>query len=378
MAGPTTAGSAEIDADEQSRDAALGPKAPLAASNAAPTGAAERRKEYARGKLKERQPYLDRCDEELKWRRAVASDQTKSRRQRTAARFAIAFLKVARSLIAASVRMAEKKLATEQSLSEKMLENRNREFAEARASFGRAKVKWHHGRAVINSEAVALRPAKYGSLFTVAGWAYIIPVLAVDYLVFRAFGINYFNWYLQNGGLINLVFGFVSLAVVLDAYPDLISSNALRYMYAVQQLVGHVFRAWWDTTYKTKGATKTWWLPTAFDFVVSTITFLAMAIVLVGWALIIGPVQHVVYLVLGAPARNAIRNNKNPRYDRKTDTVISALLGADAVFSASDDADNKAQIPDTGSGFVIGYREKPVSLTAALATAVFFVVGALS
>jgi hypothetical protein len=306
---------------------------------------------------------------------AVASDQTKSRRQRTAARFAIASLRVGRSIMTISFRMAEKDFATEQSLSERMEEKRNLEFAEARDSFARAKVTWHRGRAVINSQAASHRPAKYGILFTAMGWAYVAPLLAADYLIFRAFGINYFHWYLQNGGLINLVFGFVSLAVVLDAYPDLISSNALRYVYAVQQLVGHVFRAWWDTTYKSEGATKTWWLPTAFDFAVSAIAFLAMGIVLVGWGLIIGPIQHVAYVVLGAPARNAIRNNKNPRYDQKTDTVTSDAHEGDVARPPSD-ADTVAQ--DPGPGFVIGYREKPVSLTAALATAVFFIIGAFS
>jgi len=260
-----------------------------------------------------------------------------------------------------------------------MLANRDREFAAAGDSIASAKGHWHRGRAVLDSEGASLWPARYGLLFTMIGWAYVAPLLAADYFIFRAFGVNYFHWYLQNGGLINLVFGFVSLAVVLDAYPDLISSNALRYTFASQQLVGHVFRAWWDTTYKSKGAIKTWWLPTAFDFVVSTITFLAMAIALVGWALIIGPVQHVVYLVLGAPARNAIRNNRDPRYDKKTDTVTSGALGAvDPARPPTDDEAKKAQDPESVPGFVIGYREKPVSLTAALASAVFFIIGALS
>jgi hypothetical protein len=103
-----------------------------------------------------------------------------------------------------------------------------------------------------------------------------------------------------------------------------------------------------------------------------------MAIALVGWALIIGPVQHVVYLVLGAPARNAIRNSKDPRYYPKTDTMTSDAHGADAARPPTNDEDYKAEVPESAPGFVIGYREKPVSLTAALATAVFFIIGAFS
>lgn len=259
-----------------------------------------------------------------------------------------------------------------------MFAKRDQEFAQAHASHARAKAKWHLGRGLINSEAASLKPAIYGISFTAIGWAYIAPLLAADYFVFRAFGVNYFHWYLQNGAVINLVFGFVSLAVVLDAYPDLISSNALRYTYACQQLVGHVFRAWRDTTYESDGATKTWWLPTVFDFVVSMIVFIVIGIAVVSWALIIGPVQHVVYLVLGAPARNAIRNNKDPRYDQKTDTMTSDAGGAEGARRPAADAVAQANELRRDSGFAIGFREKPVSLTAALATAVFFIIGALS
>ena len=375
---PIAAGSAEIDAGEQPRDAASGPKAPLAATDAVPTGSAVPRKEKAQQDLEKDRQLLDEFDGSLKRYQAVAADQTRSRRERAAARFTLARLKVGRSAIASHARMAEKELRSGPLLSERLDAKRDQEFAQAQASFARAKVKWHRGRAVINSDAASLRPAKYGILFTVIGWAYIAPLLAADYLVFRAFGINYFHWYLQNGALINLIFGFVSLAVVLDAYPDLISSNALRYTYAYQQLVGHVFRAWRDTTYESGATTKTWWLPTVFDFVVSMIVFIIMGIAVVGWALIIGPVQHVAYLVLGAPARNAIRNNKNPRYNPKTDTMTPDADEADGVRRPSDDADKEAKELEHEPGFVIGYREKPVSLTAALAAATFFIIGALS
>ena len=40
------------------------------------------------------------------------------------------------------------------------------------------------------------------------------------------------------------MFGFVSLAVRLDDYPDLVSSNPLRYLYACWTLNFHLFLAW--------------------------------------------------------------------------------------------------------------------------------------
>ena len=78
----------------------------------------------------------------------------------------------------------------------------------------------------------------------VFGWAILGVALTANAFVFALFDGNYFRWYLDNGALISLVFGFVSLAVRLDDYPDLVSSNPMRYLYACWTLNFHLFLAW--------------------------------------------------------------------------------------------------------------------------------------
>ena len=78
-----------------------------------------------------------------------------------------------------------------------------------------------------------------------------------------------------------------------------------------------------------------------------------------GWLLIVAPVQYLAFAVLGAPARNALRGKIVATYDPVTDTTMDVPVGT------------------AHRGFEIGYREKPVSLTAALAAAVFWAISAL-
>jgi hypothetical protein len=97
-----------------------------------------------------------------------------------------------------------------------------------------------------------------------------------------------------------------------------------------------------------------------FDSLISLVVSIAMFGATFGWLLIVAPVQYLVFAVLGAPARNALRDQTVATYDPVTDTMKMDV----SVGSAH-------------SGFEIGYREKPVSLTAALAAAVFWVISAV-
>jgi len=90
--------------------------------------------------------------------------------------------------------------------------------------------KKHRQAARVALDAPVGRPWIAGLVQFLFGWAIIGAALAADYFVFAAFDQNYFRWYLANGALIAIVFGFVSLAVRLDDYPDLVSSNPLRYL----------------------------------------------------------------------------------------------------------------------------------------------------
>jgi hypothetical protein len=96
-----------------------------------------------------------------------------------------------------------------------------------------------------------------------------------------------------------------------------------------------------------------------FDLIVSLFAWLAVAIGFVGWLLVVAPIQHPVYAVLGAPARNALRNQ-----------------ASSSRFDAAKDATGVSSTYGTG-GHPIGYVEKPVTLTSALAAAVIWALSQL-
>ena len=210
--------------------------------------------------------------------------------------------------------------------------------------------------------ALSAQPGRPWTAFViqfVLGWVIVGAALAVDYAIFAAFDTNYFRWYLENGALISIVFGFVSLAVRLDDYPDLISYNPMRYLYACLTLSLHLSLAWNQIVGVDPERSPGLLFAKVFDLVVSLFAWLAVAIGFVGWLVVVAPIQHLVYAVLGAPARNALRNQaSSPHFNPAKD--VTAVSGNDGT-----------------SGHPIGYVEKPVTLTSALAAAVLWVLSQL-
>jgi hypothetical protein len=200
------------------------------------------------------------------------------------------------------------------------------------------------------------RPWIAGSVQFLFGWVILGAALAANYFVFASFDQNYFRWYVANGALIAIVFGFVSLAVRLDDYPDLVSSNPFRYLHACLTLSLHVALAWNQVIAVDPERATGLLLSKLFDLVVSLLAWVGVAVAFIGWLLVVAPIQYLPYAVLGAPARNALRNPARPRYDPATDTTLPVA------------AEGK------GNGHLIGYVEKPVTLTSAFTAAVLWVV----
>jgi hypothetical protein len=91
------------------------------------------------------------------------------------------------------------------------------------------------------------------------------------------------------------------------------------------------------------------------DLIVTLVAFVCVGVAFIGWLLVVAPIQYLPYAVLGAPARNALRNKQaRSTYDPETDTLQVAAT-------------------DESSGHTIGYIEKPVTLTSALTAAVLWV-----
>jgi hypothetical protein len=316
----------------------------------------ETRQVRAARKIAEAEELISDLERQSRRARALAADRSRPLRKRMALRAGSGLLRVARAGARAEIRLLKPDLKEEPSLSERM-------FAKSREHFELAEESRRSGHARIVDSPVAIRrPALSATTDFVGGWLILGAVIVADYFVFRALGVQYFRWYLENGALINLAFSFISLAVVLDAYRDLISSNPLRYFNVCMALFLHVLLAWDATMVKDdEGAAQTWWLPLFFDTLVSIVVYVVMFLVVLGWLLVVAPVQHLVYAVLGAPARNTFRNTQISSYDPDTDRTTFA-----------------ARADQSPAGFRIGYRDKPVTLTAALASAVFWVISLLS
>ncbi|HXV56846.1 MAG TPA: hypothetical protein VD704_03175 [Gaiellaceae bacterium] len=208
-------------------------------------------------------------------------------------------------------------------------------------------------------EAPVGRPWVAGSVQFLLGWAIVGAALAANYAVFALFDENYFRWYLANGALIAIVFGFVSLAVRLDDYPDLVSSNPLLYLFACLTLSLHLFLAWNQVIAVDPERATGLLLAKLFDLVVSILAWACVTVAFIAWLLVMAPVQYLPYAVLGAPARNALRNPDRPQYDPETDTTLPTAT-------------------EGSTGHTIGYMEKPVTLTSALTAAVLWVVTAFA
>jgi hypothetical protein len=198
-------------------------------------------------------------------------------------------------------------------------------------------------------------PAVASVVQFVFGWAIIGAALAANAFVFSLFDESYFRWYLENGALISIVFGFVSLAVHLDDYPDLVSSNPMRYLRACWTLNFHLVLAWSQVVSVDPERSKGVLFSRVFDSFVSLLAMLGVTIAFAGWLVVVAPIQHLAYAVLGAPARNALRNPTAPRYDPATDLTTTVSPAGVAT------------------GHALGYIEKPVALTSALTAAVLWI-----
>lgn len=313
----------------------------------------EARQQKAARQIAEAEQMIRDLEEKRRLGRAFAADRSHPFRKRAEVRLANGIARIAIATARTEIRLRKPDLQ-EQTRSER-IQARSREHFELAEESRRS---GHQG--IVESPVAVRRPALSATIEFVVGWLILGAAIAADYLVFRAFGVNYFHWYLDAGALINLVFGFISLAVVLDTYRDLISSNPLRYLNACVALFMHVLLAWDATMVKDDNAVQTWWLPALFDGLVSFLVYIVMFLVTLGWLLVVAPIQHIVYAVLGAPARNAYRNKETASFDPVSDRTTLA-----------------APVAEARTGFMIGYREKPVTLTAALASAAFWLLSIL-
>ncbi len=137
-----------------------------------------------------------------------------------------------------------------------------------------------------------------------------IPLLlAANWFVFRALGYDYLQWYLANGSKIAAatLLGVLSWSVLAGSY-DLLSKNAADYMRACFFVAGTVLR---DTGHAILGANEDS-KQSGWDKLGTLIVMPLLLAVIVLWIAVVSPVNYLVTLIGGAPARFFRRIPPNP------------------------------------------------------------------
>jgi hypothetical protein len=254
-------------------------------------------------------------------------------------------------------------------------------------------------------------------VFGVVGLVALAALVALTELAFRAvFDTDYFRWYLANGALIAVVFGLLTLAWgdLLNKQTYLISAHPVEYAAASVSLLVFPFAALGAALQtrrrprpelvaemrKTPDAVRSNLeelltsthaseslraeilgrfparepaeaevdedLPTGVpvvDMFLAIVFALAFAAAVATWLLVIVPLQYFVYLVTGAPAREACGSATRAVFFREGNELVTQETFKDA---------------DLPEGAVeSGFSVRPVSFTAAITAAVLFAVSQL-
>ena len=200
-------------------------------------------------------------------------------------------------------------------------------------------------------------------LTAAVGLAGFAGLIAADELALRAlFGVHYLSWYLANGAIVSLAVAFVTRAWGdLDALTDLISAHPLVYARAhvslctlPNQSLGAI------QALRGPGARKAdapIGIPVADPILTAAVTVLLVAACVV-YILVVAPVQYLVYLIAGAPARMACASPERAWH----------LVGPTGLEVTS--GPRSQELPEGATESA--YTAQPVTLTAVVASAVLF------
>jgi hypothetical protein len=132
-----------------------------------------------------------------------------------------------------------------------------------------------------------------------------LPLLiAANWLVFKyLLDLDYLRWFLDNGSTISLASGFVALIWgQLQIREDLVALHPVKYFAACLQLAGvTTFSLGTHLRGRAYGAGAVW------DVLIFAILSFLILVVVVAWVLVISPVNYLLTIVAGAPARVHLR-----------------------------------------------------------------------
>jgi hypothetical protein len=194
------------------------------------------------------------------------------------------------------------------------------------------------------------------------GLAAFAGLIATDEAVMRAlFGADYLSWYLANGAIVSLVVAFVSLAWGdLDRLPGLISAHPLEYAAAhvtLCVLPSQSLAAILAPRGQTRPESAPIGLPVLDALLTVAVTVVLLAAFVV-FIVVVAPLQYFVYLVAGAPGRQACASPERAWY----------LIAARDIQVES--GSRSAGLPEAATESA--YTGRPVTLTAAIASGLLF------
>ena len=184
----------------------------------------------------------------------------------------------------------------------------------------------------------------------VSDWLWKRPA-SLNYWIFRVFGEEYFRWYLVYGAAFALVFALISSAINLDRYDGLVAAAPGRYLAAWMEVVGSIFM-WWSVSLESTR------LRPSADILPTALIALVASLALIGWVVAIAPVQYLVTLLCGAPARMAIASDRKFVVSRSEETTLFRVMSVDL------------RTPEGATE--IGFRLKPVTFSNAIAAGVLW------
>jgi hypothetical protein len=193
------------------------------------------------------------------------------------------------------------------------------------------------------------------------GLAAFAGLIAADELVLRAlFGTHYLSWYLANGAIVSLVVAFVTLGWGdVNKLRGLISAHPFEYAAAHVVLCMLPSQSLAAILAPRRGHARPESAPIGLP-VLDAILTAAVAVVLLAtcvlFILVVAPVQYFVYLVAGAPGREACASPDRAWY----------RIGAREIRVES--GPRAEELPAGASA----YTGQPVTFTAALASALLF------
>jgi hypothetical protein len=201
----------------------------------------------------------------------------------------------------------------------------------------------------------------------------VFGVIAINEVWFRlALDRSYVLWFLENGVFIGLAFGLVTVAWGdLNKLVGLTSAHPLQYLLACVAVVTVTFAgveamtsardeagvgfAWEDGSERSVGLGPV-------DSVLAFLFAIVFWAIGFAWLIVAAPMQYLVTLIAGAPARRALASRDRSWFDASAAGGVSKIQrGAEAPEEAIE----------------TGFTARPVAVTTLVATGLLLVVALL-